>query len=55
MKIGFGAIGKGFAANKDLHTYGHFEYNFERPESNSAYSLAAGLSTEFDYNSFSVG
>lgn len=43
------------ASGQDLHAYGNFEYNVELPESNTAYSLAAGFSNEYDYNSFSVG
>ncbi len=43
------------ASGKDLHAYGNFDYNVDLPESYSAYSLSAGLSTEYDYFSFSFG
>jgi len=43
------------ASDGDLHAYANFDYNVDLPESNSAYSLSAGLSTEYDYFSFSFG
>jgi hypothetical protein len=43
------------ASGQDLHVYGHLEYSVDRPEAHTGYSLAAGFSNEFDYNSFSLG
>jgi len=43
------------ASGHDLHVYGNFEYAVDRPDDHFGYSLAAGLSNEFDYNSFSLG
>jgi len=46
---------KSGASGHDLHTYANFEYTVDLPETNSAYSLSAGLSNEYDYSSFSFG
>lgn len=43
------------ASGHDLHTSGSLGYMVELPESNAAYSLTTGFSSEYDYASFSFG
>lgn len=43
------------ASAHDIHAYGSVEFSVDNPESQFAYSLTGGLSTEFDYTSFSFG